>query len=70
MDANRLLVSLLVSAVGFVLFSYGKRQTRMPHLVVGLILLVYSYFLSSVAVTLAIAAALIALLWIAVRFGW
>ncbi len=70
LDANSLLAGLLVSAVGFVLLTYGRKMGRFPHLVAGFVLLVYPYFVSSVALMLGIAVALIALLWTAVRLGW
>ncbi|QQR92067.1 MAG: hypothetical protein IPJ88_16380 [Myxococcales bacterium] len=62
-------VAFLVSGAGFVSFSYGKRQRRFPQIAVGLILMVYPYFVSNVAWSLLIAAALLALLWLAVRVG-
>jgi hypothetical protein len=52
-DANYLLASLLVSSIGFVLLVYGKRMARLPQLAVGIVLLVYPYFLSSVSWLLA-----------------
>ena len=70
MDANELLASLLVSSIGLVTFLYGKKQGRLPQLVIGFVLIVYSYFLSTVAWTFAIAAALLGLLWLVVRLGW
>jgi hypothetical protein len=69
-DATSLLLSVLISAVGVGFFLYGKKQQRWPHLVVGIVLMGYTYFVSSVAVMLAIAAALIVALWLAVRVGW
>jgi predicted phage tail protein len=69
-DANALLASLFVSSIGLVTFLYGKKQGRLPQLVIGFVLIVYSYFLSSVAWMLAIAAALLGLLWLVVRLGW
>ena len=70
MDANGLLASLFISSIGLVTFLYGKKQQRIPQLVIGLTLIVYTYFLSSVALMFAIAAVLLALLWLVVRLGW
>ena len=70
MDGNSLLASLLVSSIGFVLFVYGKRMSRPPQLLVGLILLVYSYFVSSVWLMFVIAALLVGVLWLLLRLGW
>ena len=63
-----LLGSLLVSSIGFVLFRYGRAQRRIPHASVGMVMLIYPYFVTNVGVMLAIAALLCAALWSAVRF--
>jgi hypothetical protein len=70
LDANWLLASLLVSSIGLVAFLYGKKQGRIPHIVIGLILVVYTYFVSNILLIFVIAAVLIALLWFVVRLGW
>lgn len=69
-DATSLFVSLLISSVGFVLLSYGRKMSRPPHLIAGLLLLAYPYFVPSVVVMLVIAAAILAALWIAVQQGY
>jgi hypothetical protein len=69
LDANALLASLLVSSIGFVLFVYGRRMRRIPQLAVGLVMLIYPYFVSSVWLMLAIAAVLLSLLWFGVKQG-
>jgi hypothetical protein len=48
LDANALLVSLLIGCIGFVCFAYGKRQQRFPQMVAGVLLSVYPYFVSNV----------------------
>lgn len=69
-DAGYLFASLFVSSVGYVAFVYGKRQRRVPQLVTGLTLLIFPYFVDSVALMLAVAAALVGLMWLAVKLGW
>jgi hypothetical protein len=69
-DATSLLTSLLVSSVGFVLLTYGRRMGRPPHLIAGLVLLVYPYFVPAPLIMLMIAAVIVGALWLAVRFGW
>jgi hypothetical protein len=69
-DATSLFTSLLVSSVGFVLLTYGRRMSRPPHLLAGLVLLVYPYFVAGPLLMLVIAGALIGALWLAVRLGW
>jgi hypothetical protein len=70
MDANGMLASMFISSIGLVTFLYGKKQARVPQLAIGLVLLVYSYFVSSIVWMFVIAAALLGLLWLVVRLGW
>lgn len=69
-DALNFFVSLVVSSIGFVAFSYGKRQRRLPQMLVGATLVVFPYFVSSVALMLVIATTLLALMWGATRAGY
>lgn len=66
---NSLLASIVPSSIGFVAFMYGKRQGRAPHMAVGLVLMIYPYFVSNILIMLAIAAVLSLGLWLAVRMG-
>ena len=68
-DANTLLVSLLFSSIGFVLFVYGKKQSRVPHMAAGVLLMIYPYFVPNMALMAAVGVVILALLWLAVRFG-
>ena len=70
LDATWLMLSLIPSGVGFVLFVYGKKQVRMPQLVVGLVMMVYPYFTTTVPALLGVGALLVAGLWYAIRLGW
>jgi hypothetical protein len=69
-DGPTLIAGLLVSSIGFVLLSYGKKMSRPPHLLAGLILLVYPYFVPGAILTLVIAAVLLGMLWFAVKMGY
>jgi hypothetical protein len=69
LDPNYLLASLIVSGVGLVLFKFGKSQRRVSFTTTGLIMLIYPYFVSSVAWMLAIVPLLLLLLWLATRMG-
>ncbi|MEO6236421.1 MAG: hypothetical protein ABIQ52_05435 [Vicinamibacterales bacterium] len=69
-DPTLLFLSLVTGGAGFVLFVYGKKQDRWPHLVAGLALMAYPYLVSSLQATLLIGAAIVAALWLAVRQGW
>ncbi len=70
LDPGSLFLSLLISVVGLGFFIYGKKQRRAPQLVAGVVLMGYSYFVSSVVWMLVIAAAVLAALWSVVRLGW
>ncbi len=69
-DPTLLFLSLVTGGAGFVLFVYGKKQDRWPHLVAGLALMAYPYLVSSLQATLLIGVAIVAALWLAVRQGW
>jgi hypothetical protein len=69
-DSGSLFAELIVSGIGFVLFVYGKKQDRWPHLVSGLLMMVYPYFVSSVSMLVVPAACICLALWYAVRLGW
>jgi hypothetical protein len=69
-DTGSLLASLLISSVGFVLVVYGRRMTRLPHMLAGFVLLVYPYFVPGALLMSAIAAVILGVLWFAVKSGW
>jgi 4-hydroxybenzoate polyprenyltransferase len=69
LDDNSLLASLFAGLIGAAFFMYGKRQGRLPQMVVGVALVVYPYFVSSVALMGAIAVGLFVALWAAIRLG-
>lgn len=70
MDGAGILVSLFVSAIGFVLFSYGRKMTRGPQMLTGIVLMAFPYFVSGVWVILAIATAILLVLWGLLHLGW
>jgi hypothetical protein len=64
-----LIASFVVSSIGFVLLAYGRKLARPPQLVVGLVLLVYPYFVPALVPMVVIAAGLLAALWVALQRG-
>jgi hypothetical protein len=54
----------LFGAVGFVAFMYGKRQSAMKTMLIGLTLLAYPYFVSNTLAMYAIGVALTAALFL------
>lgn len=68
--AGWIIASLLVSAIGFILLHYGRKMARIPQLVVGLVMLIYPYFIPGALANALVAVGLLAALWIVVRLGW
>ena len=62
--------SLIVGSIGFVLFVYGKTQSRMPQLIAGLILSIFPMVVSSLVWMAGIAVGVIAGLVFALRAGY
>ena len=69
MDGTGLFVAFFVGLVGFAVFLYGKRQSRLPHLLAGVLLMAYPYFVDDPLISGGIGAAILLALWGAVRLG-
>jgi hypothetical protein len=69
-DPTLLMLSLVPSGVGFVLFVYGKKLTRLPQLLAGLALMIYPYFTSTVLSMTVVGGAIVAALWVALRMDY
>ena len=69
-DPNLLMLSLVPSGVGFVLFVYGKKEHRFPQLLCGIVLMVYPYFTPSVSSMIGVGAAVGAALYVMIQLGW
>ena len=69
LDVSSIAAGFVVSGVGFVLFNYGRKMGRLPHVAVGLVLMVFPYFVPGVLLMFGIAAALCGLLYLAVQRG-
>ncbi len=70
MDAAALFASLIVSGVGYVAFSYGRKQRRAPPLALGIVLMIFPYFVDGALAIYGIGAALSVLLWVLVKQGY
>ena len=69
MDGNTLLAGFAVSTVGFGFFMYGKKQGRAPQIAFGLLTMIYPYFVGGPLLIFGIFAALLLLMWLAIRYG-
>ena len=69
-DPTWLFLSLIPSGIGFVLFVYGKKQERLPHMLAGIVFSIYPYFTPTITSMIGSGVALGVGLWLAVRAGW
>lgn len=69
-DPSSLFVSLIIGSVGFVLLAYGKKHQRIPHMLAGLALMIYPYFVDDWMWMTLIGAAICGALWWASRQGY
>jgi hypothetical protein len=56
LDPDLILASLLPGALGFVLFRYGRSMDRVPHIIAGLVLMIFPVFVPFVWLMLALTA--------------
>ena len=69
MDGNQILAGLLISTVGFGFFLYGKKQSRAPQLVGGLLLMGYPYVVPGLLPTIGVGGLIMLLMYVAIRAG-
>ncbi len=70
LDPWYLVLSLVFSTIGFGYFRYGKRQGDSLPLVVGVMLMVYPYFITSPLAVVVVGLLLMAGPFVARRLGW
>jgi predicted membrane channel-forming protein YqfA (hemolysin III family) len=68
-EPGYLIVSLLVSSVGFVMFMYGKKQNRPVQFGGGLVLMIISFFVHDPLLLGLAGTAICALVWGGVKAG-
>lgn len=68
-DPNSLLASMLVSSIGLVLLKYARTHRRLPHGVIGVVMLGYPYLVDDVGLMLGLAPVLLLVLWLATKLG-
>ena len=69
-DPTLLMLSLIPSGIGFVLFVYGRNSDRWPHLVTGIALMAYPYFTGTIVSMLSVGGLLGAALYVMIQLGW
>ena len=69
LSAAWLFVSLITGAIGVALLVYGKRESRWPQMVIGLIFMVYPYFTTSLVSLVLVGVILGGVLWYLLRTG-
>jgi hypothetical protein len=69
-DPTWLFLSMIPAGIGFVLFVYGKKLGRWPHLIAGILLMAYPYFTQTALSLFGVGAAICVGLWYVVRMGW
>jgi hypothetical protein len=69
-DPGWIMWELVLGGVGFVLFTYGRKQRRVPQFVAGLLFMLYPMFVSSLTGLIAVGCLLGGGLWLAIRLGW
>ena len=69
-DPTLLMLSVIPSGVGFVLFTYGRKSDRWPQLVTGILFMVYPYFTGSTISMVSVGVLLGAMLYLMIQVGW
>ena len=65
-----LMLALIPSGIGFVLFTYGRKSDWWPQLVAGLVFMVYPYFTGSTTAMAGVGVLLGGGLYLMIRAGW
>ena len=69
-DPSTVLLTLVTSGAGFVLFSYGRKQARVPQIVGGILFMVYPYFVTALTPFVLTGVVIGVGIWLALRMGW
>jgi hypothetical protein len=70
LDGTLIILSLIPSAIGFVLFRYGRKMRRAPQLAGGIALMVYPLFTPTAATMIGVGTVICVAVWLAVEYGW
>ena len=64
LDPTAMALSILFGGIGFVAFRYGRKMQRIQPVVLGMVLMIYPLFISSVVWTAVIGVSLTGGLWV------
>jgi hypothetical protein len=64
-----LFATMVASTLGFGVFTYGRKQVRMPHIVVGVLLMIVPGFVDGTTTVWALTGASLGALWLGTRYG-
>ena len=70
LSLGNLVVGGFISLIGLALLMYGRKETRVPHVITGVILIVFPYFVGIWWLAILIAAVIAAGLALVSRLGW
>jgi 4-hydroxybenzoate polyprenyltransferase len=70
LDSSWLFASLIWGSIGVGYCIYGKRQESLPSFIAGLLMIVASYFVSSVLVMSLACVALMVAVYVIAKRGW
>jgi hypothetical protein len=70
LSVGMLTASIFISLVGAALFMYGRKETRIPHMVAGGILVIFPYFAHWWWLAVIIAAVVLAVLAVVSKLGY
>jgi hypothetical protein len=70
LDPGTLAVGIFISLIGAALLLYGRKEVRVPHIVAGLILIVFPYFVGFWWLAIVIALIVLGALAVVSRLGY
>ena len=69
-SAASIVTSLIFSSIGFIYFSYGKKQKLFGFMLCGLFLMLYTYFTDGMALEISLGIGAVIMPFVAKKFGW
>lgn len=70
LSAGMIVVSIFISLMGAALLLYGRKETRIPHMVAGGLLIVFPYFVGVWWIAVIITVVILAVLAVVSKLGY